>query len=204
VSRLYVDADTYLPIATVTTYEGTVAIRTSDGTATQTEETTNRSTYDPGFVDRTELAPDFFTVTSLTEWASVPNSEIAQATPSAEADPTACIGATPPNYPIAGCILERDMQLNPDQRAALEANQPLAGVPVYDEGTKTTVIGYMTDVGFVPNDLVSRYDDLKTCNEKVSAALSAGTSTIPDASCRDLLTQQGVSPDMLDRVHRPN
>ena len=188
-----------LPIATVTTYQGPVAIGTGDGTTTQTGAPTNRSTYEPGFVHRSEVPAGFFTVASMSTWATVaPSSDGTQATPSGGYDPTACIGATPPNAPIAGCIFERDMQLNPDQRDALEATQPLAGLPVYDEATKTTIIGYLTDVGFVPNELVSRYDDLKKCND------AANRSTKPDAECRSLFLKQGVSPEVLDHdLSRP-
>jgi hypothetical protein len=73
------------------------------------------------------------------------------------------------------------------------------------DGKVVGVGGLSTDVGFVPNDLVSRYNDLKSCNERFSAALSPGQSTIPDDACRALLIQQGVSPEMIDlRMHRPS
>ena len=112
--------------------------------------------------------------------------------------PSGCTGATPPDAPVPGCVPDADMGLMPDQEEALYATQPIRGLPVYDNATVSTVIGYLTDTGFVPSDLVNRYDDIKACNLKFSEALREGRSTQPSASCRSLLLATGVSPEAFD------
>jgi hypothetical protein len=96
-------------------------------------------------------------------------------------------------------VRDEDLHLNPDERDALYAAQPLRGLPVYDNATLTTVIGYLTETGFVPSDLVNRFDDIKACNQEWSD-MTHDRSIKLTAPCRSLLLATGVSPEVLDFV----
>jgi hypothetical protein len=130
----------------------------------------------------------------------VGNGENAQVAPTVPVlAPSGCsTGATPPDAPVPGCIRDQDMHLSPPEMEALYAAQPLRGVPVYDKATATTVIGYMTDTGFIPSDLVDRYDDIKACNQEWSDLIHEDRSIKLSAPCRSLLLATGVSPNVLD------
>jgi len=95
-----------------------------------------------------------------------------------------------------GCTLKADTFPDPETYARVKQQYPL-GVPVYDLDTHTTIVGYMTLVGFVPNSLVSRFDEVRTCEQALSAEMQGTSSTKLSADCQAVLAEQGVDPAVL-------
>jgi len=110
------------------------------------------------------------------------------------------ISALPACVPVdisgktVGCILKSTMMLNPDARDALQGSA--IGASVYDLATQSTVVGYLSDIGFVPNSLVSRYSELKQCTAEANRAMQTGT--LVSSSCHDLLILQGIDERFLN------
>jgi hypothetical protein len=119
--------------------------------------------------------------------------------PSGSAAATGSIDDLPDCVPVdlssktVGCVRKSDMQLNPGEQEQL--NSPTGGLPVYDSDTQSQIIGYMSEIGFVPNTLLGRFSDLQACSAEAAKDLAAKTSVSQD--CTDLLTQQGIDPRYL-------
>jgi hypothetical protein len=94
---------------------------------------------------------------------------------------------------VVGCTRKSDLAAAPDQR-----DYSALGLPVYDLDGSDTIVGYLSEVGFVPNSLVDRFADLKKCEQ--SAQEAAKSQGKVDSECAELLTEQGVDQAVVDAV----
>lgn len=97
----------------------------------------------------------------------------------------------------SGLYLKSQLYADCETSARLAVEYPL-GPPVYDLATQTDIIGYLTGIGFVPNELVPKYDALRQCSQVLSAELQAMTHGGLTPECKQTLAVQGVIPQLLD------
>jgi hypothetical protein len=122
----------------------------------------------------------------------------------AEIDPNTPIDYAPPGTPacvpvsdragkIAGCT-PKEYFYPPGGRRPLD--DASGDPPVYEREGSDTIVGYfVAGLGFVPNRLMDRDDELQICETYLNAA-RAGSATLTNA-CRRLLRDWGLSKQAL-------
>jgi hypothetical protein len=94
-----------------------------------------------------------------------------------------------------GCALKADVFGSEDHQREVLAATP-AGFPVYATSGSSTVIGYLSDAGFIPNALATQVDAVRACNAQFAAEVKGQGGQL-SPSCVSLLEQQGTDPAVL-------
>jgi hypothetical protein len=90
-----------------------------------------------------------------------------------------------------GCMLDSEQNPAVDQR--------LGGIPVYSDASASTQVGLMVDaIGFVPNAVLPRLAEIKSCYGEVQARISHAPGAHLSASCKALYLDAGWSESDLD------